>query len=55
MRKGKKRVKKSVKVQEFTVTTPAPAKGQLASGQAVKDGSPDQTLPLVGNESASAN
>lgn len=27
MRKGKKRVKKSVKVQEFTATTPVPMKG----------------------------
>ena len=32
MRKGKKRVKKSVKVQEFTATTPAPMKGQAAVG-----------------------
>lgn len=32
MRKGKKRVKKSVKVQEFTATTPAPMKGQTVVG-----------------------
>lgn len=55
MRKGKKRVKKSVKVQEFTATTPAPMKGQVAVGEGGKDASPDQPLASVANESTSAN
>lgn len=56
VRKGKKKVKKSVKVQEFSSTpSSAPAKGPVAPVEGRKDSSPEQPHQSTANESNSAN
>lgn len=56
VRKGKKKVKKSVKVQEFSATnSSAPAKGPVTPGEGRKDSSPEQPHQSTANESNSVN
>ena len=53
VRKGKKKVKKSVKVQEFAATPSAQAKGPTTPGQSRKESSPEHPHQSTANESNS--
>ena len=55
VRKGKKKVKKSVKVQEFTATPSTQSKGQATPGPSRKESSPEHPHQSTANESNSVN